>query len=159
MSTPADDSVARLPTSAMALFDGRDLPEKASRTFLLATGDSEGLPHLAMLSVGEVYAPDASHLHLALHATSGSRHALASSRRGLLVVVGAQQSLQVRMETELIDAFASERIDLFRMRVVSVRDEHAPYATITSGITFALKGDPAPTIDRWRQQIDLLRAL
>jgi len=143
----------------MELFDGRDLADKVGRAFLLATGDREGLPHLAMLSVGEIYAPDASHLHLALHATSGSCHALVSSRRGLLVVVGAQQSLQVRMETELIDASASERIDLFRMRVVSVRDEHAPYAAITSGITFTLKDDPAPTIDRWRQQVDLLRAL
>ena len=59
-----------LPGALLSLLDGRDLPGRMAKAILIATVDTNGWAHPALLSYGEVVALDARRLRVATSVTS-----------------------------------------------------------------------------------------
>jgi hypothetical protein len=160
MATPGP-----LPAEVRALLDGERLAEKVGRTFLLATTGSDGWPHLAMLSVGEVLVLEDRSLGLALHAGSGSTAALVATGRALLLVIveGAAHRLQLEVEHRPVPERAAAAAGLqglafFAAAIVGHREDVAAYAELTSGVTFTLR-DPSEVVARWQAQVAAIATL
>lgn len=75
-----------------------------------------------------------------------------------MIAVQGQRLLHIRIEVEQMPEMkgAVHPRDRFEAQVLHVRVDHAPYAEITSGITFQLK-DEAGAITRWKETIEELR--
>ncbi|WP_110207237.1 hypothetical protein [Nocardioides daejeonensis] len=148
-----------LPTELTELFNGDHVDDACGETFLLATVDEEHLPHLAMLGIGEVYAPSPTRINLALHRGTGSRRALSVSRHGLLSVVRGGAAHQIRLHVRSEHLGDSDGITCFTTEVVEARQDRAAYATLVSGVTFELRGDLDQTLARWHRQVEHLKLL
>lgn len=152
---------AALPPSLIALLDGTQLRERIGTTFLLVTVDGAGWPHVAMLSVGEVLARSERSLVAALWLGSTSTRNLEHSRQALLALVCDGAGYYVRLGAErLADLDLDElgRLAAFRLTVDDVQEDAVAYATLISGITFALP-DAEPVVARWQRTIAALRSL
>ena len=147
----------RVPAEVRAALDADPDPH-AGLTLLLLTV-SEGWPHQAMLSVGEVVALDESRLALALWPQSSAARALATDGRATLTLVLPPTSFALR-----VDAVAAGEIETplaghrarFTATVVAAASDTAPYATLTSGVRFSLN-DPGAVVARWREVREALR--
>lgn len=153
-------TAGRLPDSVLELLDGTDLEGKIGQAFLLITCEPDGWPRLALLSVGEVLAPSATRIYLALYADSGTTQVLTGAGRALLILVQDGVTYKVRLTTERIAA--SVRSDgvntYFCGRVVAVAEDQVGYARVVRGIEYELVDERA-VLDRWQQQLDRLRQL
>lgn len=123
------------------------------------TVTEDGWPYVAMVSVGELVARSSSSLRLGIWATSTSARNLARDGRCTLALVHAAVSYAIRCR-----ATAAGRLDLadgpaltvFDLTVADVLEDVAPYATLTSGITYTLH-DPSAVMGRWRAVVRRLR--
>lgn len=147
----------RLPAPVVGLVDGSDLAGKVGQTISLITTDSEGWPRLALLSVGEVLTTTGTDLRLALHAGSGTTAALTQSGRALLNTVLDATSYRIK---GTFSRFGPDDgpLAFFDGVVVSVDEDRAPYAELTSGITYRLY-DEKGVVERWTAQVELLRTV
>jgi hypothetical protein len=149
-----------VPQVLAPLFTGEDLPAHEGLTFLLLSNTAEGWPHLAMLSVGEVLLAGERNLLVALW--RGSTAAGNLGRTGLatlaLVHQGAGYSLrcQARQQPDL-DLSEHGRLAFFALEVQDVLEDSAPYADLTSGVSFRLK-DPSQVLPRWQDTVEAMRA-
>lgn len=128
-------------------------PEAEGFTILVLTSSSNGWPHVAMISVGEVVVAADGVLRLALWPTSTAARNLSSERRGTLAAVVDAVSYQLRVAVEdraELETPLAGRLVCFTLRVEEVRADEAPYAVLESGVRFRLK-DPAATVARWRE--------
>ena len=143
-----------LPDHAMAVLDGQDLESKIGQTFLLATTDDEGWPHVAFLSVGEVRASSPTRVGLSLHRGTGSARAFARSGRALLVLRSADAPIRCRLRLRRAVSGSQDFPDLtaFDTSVERCREDRVPYATVDSWIEHAL-ADPEEVLIRWESQI------
>lgn len=149
-----------LPAELRSLLSGEDLAAHEGPAFLLLSVTDQGWPHVAMVSVGELVAVGPGHLRVALYPDSTATRNLVRQGRGTiaLVYVGAAYYIrclaEVRREVELRDG---SRLACFDLRVEDVLKDSAPYATLTSGVTFHLK-DPSAVLPRWEEQVRALRS-
>jgi hypothetical protein len=149
----------RLPAAVLALLDGADLGNRAGVTFMLITNNAEDWPHVAMLSVGELIAVDASVLRTGVWLTSSTVGNLSRTGRATLcfVVDGRAYSVHVRAERESdLDLDADGQLACFRLSVEDVLEDVAKYAELTSGVTFRLRS-PADVVPRWERTVAALR--
>jgi hypothetical protein len=149
-----------LPDSVRTLFDGSDLAAREGLTCLLVTTDELGWPHVAMLSVGELLATDASSLRAALWLHSSTSRNLVRDSRALLALVVDGRAYYARLSAtrgDDLDLGADGRLASFALDVEDVLEDAADYATLTSGVTFRLH-EPAAVVPRWQRTIDALRA-
>jgi hypothetical protein len=154
VSTRAGTEV-RLPPAVAALVDGTDLAAKVGHTISLIAVDDEGWPRLALLSVGEVVSTTGADLRLALYATSGTTAALTASGRALLNVVLDGTNYKIRAAVRRLSQDAG-RLAVFYGTIARVDEDRVGYAEIVSGITYRL-ADQAAVVERWSEQVDLLR--
>jgi hypothetical protein len=148
-----------LPDTCRAAMDGERLPDKVGHTFLLLVTDAEGWPHMAMLSAGEVFAPDADHIRIALHGTSRTSRALRDSRRAVLVTVVAQQAHRIRLDVAVAaEPTPDDGLRYFEAAVVEARIDAVGYATVVDGIRYELTR-PETVLPRWEATVDRLRHL
>ncbi len=150
----------QLPETVRTLLDGSEISAREGLTFLLITTDELGWPHVAMLSVGELLAVDASALRAALWLHSSTTHNLTRERRGLLAAVIDGRAYYARLVAtrgDDLDLGADGRLAYFLLDVEDVLEDAAEYATLTSGVTFRLH-EPAAVVARWQHAIDALRA-
>jgi hypothetical protein len=141
------------------LLDGSDLARWVGETILLLTSTPDGWPHVAMLSVGEVLLLDAQRLSLALWPGSTATANLTQSGRATLALVHNQAGYYVRVSSQRQDDLAVPETSgyaSFSLQVVDVQEDVAPYATLTSGVTYELK-DAASTVARWERTVAALR--
>jgi hypothetical protein len=151
----------QLPEAVRRLLDGSDLASREGLTFLLLTTDEENWPQVAMLSVGEMVAVDSRVLHAGLWLHSGTSRNLTRSGRATLVVVADGNGYYVRLTARRgddLDLGAEGRLAYFALQVEDVQEDSTEYATLTSGVTFALK-HPAQVVPRWQHTVDVLRAV
>ncbi len=148
-------SVGKTLTSELrSLLSGEDLATGEGITFLLLSMTDEGWPHVAMVAV----APD--QLRVALYPDSTATHNLARQGRATIALVHAGAAYyirclaQMRRDLELRDG---SRLACFDLRVEDILKDSAPYATLTSGVTFRLK-DPSAVLPRWEEQVRALRS-
>ncbi|KOY13369.1 hypothetical protein [Paenibacillus xylanivorans] len=142
----------------MKWFNGENLEQKQHEAMQLLTVSEDGWPHQAMVSMGEVIAVTPNLMRLALW--SGTQTSMNMSRTGkaTLIAVYQQSLLSIRLDVTLLPALmeAVHPRDRFEAQVINIRVDHAPYAEITSGITFQLK-DESGAITRWGETIEELR--
>jgi Pyridoxamine 5'-phosphate oxidase len=156
--TPTDFAkAAELPTAVARYLDGADLVAK-TQALRLSTVDGAGWPRASLLSAGDMLALPGGVIRFLVFKDSSTAKNL--ERDGRLVITlaldGGMTELQCRV-LPLAEARAEANLAAFEAKVESVRLHKAPYADVTSGITFALH-DQATVHDRWRRQIEALRA-
>lgn len=149
-----------LRADVVRLLDGTDLGDKVGVTVELVTTTDQGVPHAALLSVGEVLALGQDRLRLALWGSSETTANLRRDGRGLLTVVVGETYYGIEVE---VRAFDDEQTRLkglaaFDARVVVVSCDEVPYARLIGGISFELV-DRAPVLGRWQRTVERLRAL
>lgn len=153
---------ARLPGSLRSLFDGADLAAKEGFTLLLLTTDRNGYPAVAMLSVGEVLSVDGQSLHLVLWPKSSATANLERERAGraTLAMVWAGVAYYIRCSGRRgsdITLGNGDARAYFRLAIDDVLEDAAPYAELTTGVTYRLR-EPEQVLPRWRETVTLLAA-
>ncbi len=148
-----------LPQAVRELLAGDDLESREGLTILLLSTTTDGWPHLAMLSVGEIVAVDDRLLRAALWPNSTATANLTHGSRATLALVHQNVAYYVRCVAEREDDVRLPTGNLagFRLRVVGALQDSAPYANLTSGVTFELK-DPSQVYPRWNSTVEALRA-
>ncbi|MDK8188495.1 pyridoxamine 5'-phosphate oxidase family protein [Paenibacillus sp. UMB7766-LJ446] len=142
----------------MEWFNGENLEKKQHDAMQLLTVSGGEWPHQAMISMGEVIAVTPSLLRLALWPGTQTSMNMSRTGKATLIAVHQQSLLSIRLDVTSLPALreAAHPRDRFEAQVINIRVDHAPYAEITSGITFQLK-DESGAITRWRETIEELR--
>jgi hypothetical protein len=141
------------------LLDGEHLALKVGAAFQCLTTTDDGWPYVAMVSVGELLATDASSMRLAIWLHSTTARNLERDGRCALALVHAGVSYVIRCRVSLLSTLEQQdgpTLAVFKMTVADVLEDVAPYATLTSGVTYELL-EPGPVIARWRRTIRSLR--
>lgn len=147
-----------LPAPLLRLLDGEDLERKEGETILLLTAAPGEWPRLALLSVGELYAPSATEVRLALWPDSRTTANLEATGRATLSAILDGVTYDVELEARPdgdvpLGTWSAAR---FAATVRSVRSDTVGYAEITSGVRYRLKDAPK-VLERWRLQVAALR--
>jgi len=148
-----------LPPEVLAILAGDDLQRGAGHTFTLVVSGADGWPSFALLSVGEVLAPEESSVRLALWPGSGTTAALSEAGKATMMIVGGDSVWYLHLAARRGPDIVAEGMNraYFECDVDEVLADRVSYATITSGITFSLP-DPELVLGRWQRTVDLLRA-
>lgn len=154
----ARQHAAELPDPLRRLLDGEDLDSKEGETILLLTAAGDGWPRLALLSVGEVYAPGPSEVRLALWPDSTTTANLGATGRATLSAVldgvAYDVELEARREGDIRQPGA--HLARFSASVRSARSDTVGYAVLESGVRYRLK-EREQVVARWRATIAALR--
>ena len=155
-----------LPPSLVALlsddtFADHAGDDAADLTILVLSMSPEGWPHLAMVSLGEILAVNPRAIRLALWPTSTATKNVWRERRTTLALVhaGAAYSFRcaARRGSDLVLPDGGGQLACFGLRVDDVVEDVAPYAVLSSGVTYQLN-DPEGTAQRWHATRAALRA-
>jgi hypothetical protein len=147
---------ATLPEELADLLDGNDLERKIGDTLLLIVGRADDFPRVAMLSVGEIFAPSAREVRLALWRGSKTTESLSAIGKATVVYYAPRTAVYVGLEATR--AGESSGLALFTALPVWVRRDEVDYAEITSGVRYVLR-DPAAVVPRWRRAIEAMRGM
>lgn len=142
----------------MALLDGAELAGKAGVTFQVITVDDESWPHVALLSVGELLVPTGDVLLVALWPSSRTTANLKAHGRATLTFTAGGAQWLARLHVNYVAEIGEPARSAFRATLDELRRDEVPYATLTSGITFALV-DPDEVLPRWERTLAALRSL
>src|SRR5574341_1298494 len=132
-----------LPDVLHELLGGRDLAARIGQAILITTTDTQGWPHPALLSYGEVVAVDRRRLRLALYRTSGTSGNLRRDGKLTLCLIEPAMAYYLKTvakeEQNPMDGFLE--LARFEARVEQVlvdqaREDLEPGAGVTGGITF-----------------------
>jgi hypothetical protein len=154
--TAVPDNASLLPEGWLRRFDGERLAGRAGEAAILATVDAEDWPHLAFLSVGEVFAPDVSRLYFATWARSRSTQNLQRQGKASLFVALGGSVWEARLRVHQCNTGTDDALVVSAGDVVAVREHAAPYASVLGLVSFRLD-EAAEAITRWEQQIEMLR--
>lgn len=146
------------PQPLRMLFDGTSLAAKMGFTASLVTVNESGSIRTSLLGPGELYAPDAQRLSIALWPQSRAANVLAQSGRAALTFVFDEAFYQVQLRMMPLAA-ADATLAYFIGSIETGEAQRVGYARLTGGILFELGADSAAVLARWEQQIgDLKRA-
>jgi hypothetical protein len=154
-AAPATSS--KIPDGVARYLDGADLLSK-TQALRLSTVGSDGWPHAALLSAGDMVIVPSGHIRFVVFPQSTMTSNLEREDR-LTIALSLEGGIcEMRLRCRRL-AHSSPDVPLafFEAEVETVRQHVAPYATVTSGVTFALH-DPQAVLPRWQRQIVALRA-
>jgi hypothetical protein len=148
---------SEIPDEVTRYLDGTDLLAK-TQALRLSTAGSDGWPHAALLSAGDMVMMPSGRIRFAIFPQSTVTSHL--EREGRLTITlsldGGICEMKLRCR-RLAHSSAEVPLAFFEAEVESVRQHVAPYANVTGGVTFALH-DPTAVLPRWQRQIAALRA-
>jgi hypothetical protein len=145
-----------LPESMARYLDGTDLLHK-TQAFQVSTVDADGRPHDALLSAGDAVVVSTGSLRFAVFPQSATAANLARDGRVTITLALDRGLCEVRMRAKRLGNTPIEMpLAMFEASVEDVRMHVAPYADVTSGITFRLH-EPEAVRGRWERQIAALR--
>lgn len=146
-----------IPDAVKRYLDGNDLTAK-TQALRLSTVNSDGWPHAALLSAGDMVIMPSGCIRLALFPNSTVTSNL--DRDGRLSVSlsldGGVCELRLRA-SRLSHDDPDVPLAFFEAEIEEVRRHVAPYAAVTGGVEFALH-EPQSVLPRWQRQIAALRA-
>ncbi|MFC7441075.1 pyridoxamine 5'-phosphate oxidase family protein [Laceyella putida] len=139
------------------LLNGKNLDAKQHEAMMLLTVTEDLWPHTAMISVGEIIATSPTQLRLALWPATTTTANIIRTGKATLVAFIAGKAHYVRLSLQRLAALshAKHKRERFAASVVSVREDVAKYAGITSGVRIELK-DSISVIKRWEETIEEL---
>jgi hypothetical protein len=153
-----------LPDLLCELLSGRDLSARMGEAILVATTDTVGWPHPALLSYGEMVAVDRRRLRLALYRTSRTADNLRRNGKLTVCLIGRDMAYYVKAAVEAaqdpMEGFA--HLARFEVRVASVlvdqaREDLEPGARITEGILFDPGRPVEEALQGWQAMVNGLR--
>ncbi len=146
-----------VPTEVARYLDGTNLLAK-TQALRLSTIDAAGWPHAALLSAGDMVALPSGRVRFVLFPQSATTANLARDGRVSLTLALDGGMCELRMHARrLAQSPPDVPLAFFEAEVETARTHVAPYADVTSGITFALH-DPQAVLPRWQRQIAAMRA-
>jgi hypothetical protein len=139
-------------------YNGANLDQKSGTAAYLITMGSDGWPHSAMISAGELLL-EHSGARLAIWASSRTSENLARSGRALILVILSELSIRARLQLESRGRLqAIEGLHGYAGTVTSASSERASYATLSSPVSFDLHHREA-TLARWQRTHEALRLI
>jgi len=153
--TPPGTGTKQLPDALLSYLDGTELLTK-TQALRVSTIDSAGWPHAALLSAGDALALSPQRLRFAVFAQSTTAANLARDARLTLTLALDGGMCEVRMHAKRL-APSEGPLALFEGTVDEVRTHVAPYANLTSGVTFQLR-QPEAVLPRWQRQLAALKS-
>ena len=152
-----DVRATELPALVSRYLDGADLLAK-TQALRLSTVDETGWPRASLLSPGDMLAlPGGIIRFLVFTYSSTAKNILRDGRLTVTLALDSGMSELLTRVRPLAGASAEANLTAFEAKVETVLFHKAPYADVTSGVTFGLH-DPQAVLDRWRRQIEALRA-
>jgi hypothetical protein len=147
------------PDGLRALFDGMSLAAKIGFTASLMTTDAQAHIRTTLLGIGELYAPDSRTLCVALWPQARSARALAQNGRAALSFVFEDAFYQVQLVFEPLAGTdgADGGLVCFSGSIDTGELQRVRYARLTGGITFELADGKETVLERWTQQVELLK--
>lgn len=148
-----------LPSALLTLLDG-SLPEShRHQAIRLSSVGENGWPYAAQLSLGEIIASSPNELLFAIWPESTTTRNLKRDGRITLALVLNDAVVEIQALAEpRPETLTDLKLAVFSAEIKQVIAHRAPYATVTSGLTFSLN-DEAAALARWREQITALKAL
>jgi hypothetical protein len=145
------------PPSVAHYLDGTSLLQK-KQALRLATIDPAGWPHAALLSAGDMLILPSGRLRFVIFPDATITANLMRDGR-LIVSLALDEGIwEMRLRARrLANTSADVPLAFFDAELESAGLHRAPYAAVTSGITFALH-EPDAVLPRWQRQIAALRA-
>jgi len=156
--TPAHETrVTELPVVVSRFLDGADLLAK-TQALRLSTVDETGWPRASLLSAGDMLALPGGIIRFVIFTESSTAKNLLRDGRLTITLAldGGMSEIRTRVRP-LAETSVEANLTAFEAKVETVRFHKAPYADVTSGVTFAVH-DPRAVFDRWQRQIETLRA-
>jgi hypothetical protein len=146
-----------VPTQVARYLDGTDLLAK-TQALRVSTVDAAGWLHASLLSAGDMLALPSGVIRFVIFAQSTTAANLARDGRITLTLSldGGMCELRLRAR-QLAHSSSTVPLAFFEAELESARMHVAPYADVTSGITFSLH-EPQAILRRWERQIAALRA-
>jgi hypothetical protein len=156
--TPLQAAAASaMPGEVARYLDGTDLLAK-TQALRLSTIDAAGWPHAALLSAGDILVLPSGRIRFAIFPQSGTAANLARDGRLTLTLSLDGGMCELRLRAHRLAHSAPEvPLAFFEAEMETARAHVAPYAAVTTGITFALH-EPDAVLPRWQRQIAALRA-
>jgi hypothetical protein len=148
------------PRDLLAWFDGSALESKTGFTASLVTCEASGRLGTSLLGIGELYAPNAHSLRLALWAQARAAQALAGGVPAALTFVfdGAFYQVQLNAVPMAVEQAEAQGLACFEAALVAGEAQRVPYARLESGIAFTLEeGGREATMRRWALQVEWLK--
>lgn len=148
-----------LPEALLDLLDGSLPASHLHQAIRLSSVGENGWPYAAQLSLGEIIARSPEELLFAIWPQSTTTGNLQRDGKITLALVldGAVMEIQA-LATQRKETLTDLALTVFSAEVKQVIAHRAPYATVTSGLTFTLNDETGALI-RWREQIAALKAL
>ncbi|WP_455811774.1 hypothetical protein [Pseudomonas graminis] len=148
-----------LPEDVLALLDGSLPASHLHQAIRLSSVGENGWPYAAQLSLGEIIARSPQELLFAIWPQSTTTRNLQRDGKITLALVldGAVMEIQA-LATQRKETLTDLALAVFSAEVKQVIAHRAPYAMVTSGLTFSLN-DEAAALTRWHEQIAALKAL
>lgn len=154
---PQPQQIDTLPPEFIAYLDGTDLLSK-TQALRISTVDAENWPHASLLSAGDMVALPSGTLRFAIFAKSSTTANILRDQRVTVTYSHDGGMCELRlMCRRLADAASFPSLALFEGELVAARFHKAPYASVSSGITFEVHEKEA-VLARWQRQIEALRA-
>jgi hypothetical protein len=162
VSRPIGD---RLPDLARGWLSGTALETRVGSAVPIATTDSQGRPHPALLSYGEVIALDARRLRLALHRTSATLENIRRDGRLTLCLIEPGGIFYIkataRVDADPLPGFADRvrvTADVEAVLEDGAREEAEGAARLTSGVRYRPGRPVAVLVADWTRVVRALEA-
>jgi hypothetical protein len=138
-----------------ARFDGTLAAPDTGFTASLCVADHGHRVRTALLSAGELLAPDARTLAFALWPSSRTAQAVVATGRATLAFVFDEAFYQVHLDVRRV-LLDDVPLACFVGTIESGEMQRVGYARLTNGIAFELT-DAQSALTRWREQLDWLK--
>lgn len=140
------------------LLDGNRLNEKQHEAFVLQTVSEDGWPHAAMISAGEIIALSRTDIRIALWKNTATSAAIRRTGKAQFTAWWKGAAYYVKLQCELLPSLKEAEYDRdrFACRIVSVKEDVAKYADLTSGVRIQLHS-PEEVLNRWEKTLKELK--
>lgn len=154
---PTEISRIDIPHEISIYLNGEDLVTK-NVALQLSTVDSDGWPHAALLSAGEILVLPDGRIRLIIFPSSGTAANIARDGRSTLTMPLDHGLCEIRMRMRKLGESEAADIALiiFEGQVQRIHKHLSRYADVESGLTFSLH-EPEVVLARWYRQIAVLR--
>ena len=146
-----------IPHEISTYLNGEDLATK-NVALQLSTVDSDGWPHAALLSAGEILVLPDGRIRFIIFPSSGTAANIARDGRSTLTMPLDRGMCEIRMRMRKLgeSKAAGVALAIFEGQVQRIHKHLSRYADVESGLTFSLH-EPEVVLARWYRQIAVLR--
>ena len=153
---PAVAAENKIPSEVAEYLDGTNLLSK-TQAVRVSTVDEQGWPHASLLSAGDILAIPPARVRFMIFTQSVTTRNLVRDGRVTATVSFEGGMWELRFRARRMTAPSLDAsLACFEATLETARFHAVPYASLTTGVTFALN-EPEAVLPRWERQIRALR--